>query len=336
MANPYASAIDVEVFFDDAANTDINEVYFWEHLTPLSVYPGYSVLNFNMGDISVYSESMGAVAAANGGTAPSQFIASGQGFAVKPAAGGMAQFNNAMRVTGPNNNYRSSTVNRDRLWMHVSNDTYGLGSTALIGFSENTSDGFMTSEDVHRLPTAISLYSELETGEELIVNALGTFETEDAFYLSFSTQVKETQEYRISLQDMDGINFENVSVYLIDSLTGSVTNLTEGDYIFESGEATYSKRFKVVFEYSALGINDLNFDSVTLYPNPTQNTVTIVSPQMIVTSATVYDIRGRKVSEVDFSNQTNYQIDMTQLEAALYFIEISAENGMVMKRVMKK
>ena len=35
MANPYASAIDAELFFDHAGNADINEVYFWEHMTPL-------------------------------------------------------------------------------------------------------------------------------------------------------------------------------------------------------------------------------------------------------------------------------------------------------------
>jgi hypothetical protein len=211
-----------------------------------------------------------------------------------------------------------------------------LGSTALIGFTETTSDGFIISEDVHRLPTPVSLYSELETGEELVVNALDTFEISDAFYLSFTTQVEETQDYRISIQDIDGVNLENASVYIIDSLTGSVTHLTEGDYTFQSGEAVYHNRFKVVFEYSALGINNPNLESVSLYPNPTQNTVTIVSPQAIVTSATVYDIRGRKVSEVDFSNQTNYQIDLSTVESALYFIEIATENGTVMKRLMKE
>jgi hypothetical protein len=338
LANPYASAIDAEVFFDDPANADIDAVYFWEHLTPLSTYPGYNVLNFSMGDISIYSASMGAgVPAANGGAAPTRYIASGQGFGVKPTAGGIAQFNNAMRVTGPNDTYRSNDViARDRLWLKVYNDTYGLGSTTLIGFTETTSDGFSISEDVHRLPTPVSLYSELETGEELVVNALGTFETSDAFYLSFSTQVKETQSFRISIDNLDGVNMETASVYLIDSLTGIVTNLSEGDYTFQSGAAVYHKRFKVVFENAALGINDSNLDLVSIYPNPTQHSITIVSPQTIVTSATVYDIRGRKVSEVDFRNQTNYRVDLSTMEVGIYFIDIITESGTVTKRVIKQ
>jgi hypothetical protein len=84
-----------------------------------------------------------------------------------------------------------------------------------------------------------------------------------------------------------------------------------------------------------LGVNDSNLDLVSLYPNPTQNIVTIVSPKAIVTSAAIYDIRGRKVSEVDFRNQTNYKIDLSDLEAAVYFINIATENGTVTKRVIK-
>jgi hypothetical protein len=124
-------------------------------------------------------------------------------------------------------------------------------------------------------------------------------------------------------------------VYLIDALTGSVSNLSQGDYTFQSGEATYSKRFKVVFENGALGTNDATLQAVSLYPNPTQNTVTIVSPQTAVKSATVYDLRGRKVSEVDFSNTTSYQVDLSNLEAAVYFVNILTDNGVVNKRVIK-
>ncbi len=242
-----------------------------------------------------------------------------------------------MRVNGPNNTYRSSnSESLDRIWINVYNDAYELGSTALIGFTENTSDEFINSEDVKRLATPVSIYSELENGEQLAINALNTFEVKDAFYLSFSTQVKETQDYRISIADLKGLNIENEMVYLIDALTGTVTNLTESDYTFQSGDATYSKRFKVVFEDSFLGTNDVAMESISLYPNPTQNTVTIVSPKTIVTSATVYDIGGRIVSEVDFRNQTAYQIDLSSMEAALYFIEIATENGTVTKQVMKR
>lgn len=337
LANPYASAIDAELFFDDPANANINVLYFWEHNTPLTTYPGYNALNFSMADISLYSESLGGLAAASGGATPTRWISSGQGFAVKPSAGGTAQFNNAMRVTSPNNTYRDSNFgNSDRIWINVFNDTYQLGSTALIGFSETFSDAFVNSEDIVRLATPVSIYSELENGKQLAINALDTFDTEDTFYLSFSTQVTEITNYRLSIQNMEGLNIENASVVLIDNLTGSVINLIDEDYNFQSGEAMDVKRFKIVFENSVLGNIGETLETISIFPNPTTTLITIISPKAHVNSAIVYDVQGRKLSEVNFRNRTNYQIDISEMEAAVYFIDIITEGGTVKKRVLKK
>ena len=85
LSNPYASAIDTDAFINAIENTAVEEVYFWEHNTePNSAYPGALNENFNMDDISVRNAGAG-VAASTGGTAPSQFMSTGQGFAIKAA-----------------------------------------------------------------------------------------------------------------------------------------------------------------------------------------------------------------------------------------------------------
>jgi hypothetical protein len=338
VSNPYASAINADLFFDDAANAAIDFLYFWDHITPASAtYPGYNAYNFNMGDISRYSRLLGGTPASNGISAPSKILSSGQGFAIRAASAGItATFNNAMRITGPNDTYRTTEpIERNRLWVRVHNETYDQGSVALIGFTDVSTDGYNKREDDSRIATPVSIYSEVGTGEELGINAMGPFEISDAITVGFSTMIKELVDYKISIHDMDGADFENVNVYLIDADNGSVTNLSQGDYTFQSGEATYSGRFKIVFEYAALGSNNVDLEVITLYPNPTQDKVTIISPRTQLTSATIFDIRGRKVSEVDFRNQTNYQIDLSSMEIAVYFIEIATDNGTVMKRVMK-
>lgn len=84
MSNPYPSAIDADLFFAEANNGPIDVLYFWEHITPASSdYPGFYSANFDMGDISLYSEAMGGLPAANGGSTPNNIIASGQGFALR-------------------------------------------------------------------------------------------------------------------------------------------------------------------------------------------------------------------------------------------------------------
>ena len=234
-----------------------------------------------------------------------------------------------MRVTGPNDSYSTSSdpIVRDRLWVNVYNETYGLGSTTLIAFTENTSDVFVNSEDVKRIATPVSLYSELDSEEQLGINALGTFETSDAVPLGFSTQVKETQSYRISIHDLDGVNMEAATVYLIDALTGTATNLSEGDYTFQSGEATYSKRFKVVFEYGALGANDSKVDYVSLYPNPTNNSFEIsFKNNQKELKINIYSSLGQLIKTRIFDNTDRIVMNLNQ-PSGIYFVECINDKG---------
>ena len=334
LGNPYASAIDAQAFF--TANTMIDDVYFWEHLTPPSNYPGYNPSNYDMGDISLYNETMGGVPAANGGATPNRYIASGQGFGVKPSSGGMVEFNNAMRVTDNNNTYRNNEMEKDRVWVNVFNETYTLGSTALIGYSEVTTDGYDEGVDSKRLATPVSLYSELETGEQLVIQGREPFDIEDEVVLSFSTQIEEVQVYRISIHDLDGINMSEATVYLLDTKNGNLTNLSNEDYTFSSDAGTYQNRFRILYKGTVLSTSDNVLETISLFPNPADHVLNITSPTISITSVEVYDIRGRMIQVVSFDNQKTGVIDVSKFDSALYFISIYTPEGMVTKRFLKE
>ncbi len=334
LGNPYASAIDAQAFF--TANTMIDDVYFWEHLTPPSNYPGYNPSNYDMGDISLYNETMGGVPAANGGATPNRYIASGQGFGVKPSSGGMVEFNNAMRVTDNNNTYRNNEMEKDRVWVNVFNETYKLGSTALIGYSEVTTDGYDEGVDSKRLATPVSLYSELETGEQLVIQGREPFDIEDEVVLSFSTQIEEVQVYRISIHDLDGINMSEATVYLLDTKNGNLTNLSNEDYTFSSDAGTYQNRFRILYKGTVLNTSDNVLETISLFPNPADHVLNITSPTISITSVEVYDIRGRMIQVVSFDNQKTGVIDVSKFDSALYFISIYTPDGMVTKRFLKE
>ncbi|MFT5751576.1 MAG: hypothetical protein ACI86L_001078, partial [Dokdonia sp.] len=118
MGNPYPSAMNAIDFIN--ANDMVNEVFFWEHITaPASTIPGYLTNNYSMNDISMYNLS-GGTAATNGGITPNEFIASGQGFAIKAVEGGAvnAVFTNEMRETGNNDQYRNPEQ-ENRVWLSI-------------------------------------------------------------------------------------------------------------------------------------------------------------------------------------------------------------------------
>jgi hypothetical protein len=87
---------------------------------------------------------------------------------------------------------------------------------------------------------------------------------------------------------------------------------------------------------TTLNINDQILESVSIYPSPTNNILNIISPRSAITSIKIYDVAGRVTGYKTFSSKENYQVDLSTLEAALYFVKITTENGTITKRVVKQ
>ncbi|MDP2686671.1 MAG: S8 family serine peptidase [Aequorivita sp.] len=337
VGNPYASAIDANLFLDDLDNTMIDAVYFWEHLTSANPsYPGYKVNNYDMGDISMYNSSGGVPAANDPGnsTQPNGYISSGQGFGFKATAAGTATFKNYMRVTDNNNTYRRPIAAKDRIWLQVSNETYGLNSTVLISFSEESIDGYDARFDAKRLATPVSLYSLLDTGEELAIQGRNAFNENQEIPLGFVSQIEENQEFTIAISNQDGTVWPDVQVYLVDRAKNIVHNLSNSHYIFKSKQGVHNDRFEILFKSTVLDTPTNQLQNISIVPNPTTGYITIVSPQTAVSSAEVFDIRGRKLMTVDYNN-AQYSLDLSSLQSATYFVKINTQEGSLVKRVVK-
>jgi len=335
VANPYASAIFADDFIN--ANSNVDAVYFWEHIVaPTAGTPGPYGLDYTMEDLSTYNLTGGTAAGNGPGTTPNGIISTGQGFAFKASSLGFVTFNNAMRRTTGNTTLRNQDL--DRIWLNVKSADYELNNTALIGFLDEATNGIDIGYDNTRLATNVSLYSHLPNGSEQFgIQARSAFDEYVRIPMGFATLIDETIEYKISIQNMEGLNLGDQTAYLVDNQLNTVTNLSEENYTFVSSKGIFDNRFTLQFTRDgSLGSNDSNLELVSVFPNPTKNIVTIVSPQTIVTSAKVFDIRGRSVSQVNFSDQTNYQVDLSSMEVGVYFIDIATESGTVKKRVVKQ
>ncbi len=137
-ANPYASAISACDFISH--NTLVNEVYFWEHLTPPTVIVPGEGLRFDMDDVSIFNGSMGTPASNDPGTSttPNGIISTGQGFAIKSFGNGNVEFTNAMRLTSGNTTLRtqeSDTRSENSLVLNVTGTRYQRRSNTGIAFN---------------------------------------------------------------------------------------------------------------------------------------------------------------------------------------------------------
>jgi len=340
MGNPYPSAINVNTLIDQ--NVVINEVYYWEHITlPNEMLPGFNTLNFSMDDVSLRN-LLGGIASANGGTAPREFMASGQGFGIladQTSDGTPLIFNNAMRVTDNNGTVRSAAFDINRLWLRVDSESFSIQNINLIGFTSEATSFYDEGYDSDRLDTTISLFSILESGEFLSIQGREAFDSSMEIAMGFATEITESEQYTISIDQLEGIGLEIVGVYLIDNVLGTITNLKDNPYSFTATAGTQSNRFTIVFEDRLLDIEDVSSleSGIRLFPNPTRDQITLFysGDEQRLSNATIVDVSGKVLSTIDLSAFDGSRlIDTTALATGVYFIRIQSENSTIVRRLL--
>ncbi len=341
LANPYASAISAISLIND--NPLINEVYFWEHLTPPSPStPGAGSINFSMDDISMYNLSGGVKAANDPGTStqPNGVIATGQGFGIKATAAGTVTFTNSMRLTSGNTTLRNPADEKDidRIWINVSNTTYEIESNTMIAFNPKATPQIDPGYDSNRLATAIALYSHLEDGsKQLGIQTREAFDSAIKIPMGFASQLEADLLFNISIAAMEGDHITNTKVLLIDNLENTVHNLTDGDYQFKTGQGTFNQRFTLIFEdLVTLGPDESALKNIAVFPNPTDHIVNVYSPNAIIDNIEIFDLRGRRVVDIISKEENSFTLDLSDLETAIYFVKVYTEAGTITKKIIKE
>lgn len=342
IGNPYASAIDIVKLM--AANPMINEVYFWEHVTtPNASLPGYLGESPSMQDFSMRNLTTGMAAVNKPGSTPSQFMASGQGFAIKAdqSASGtsVVTFNNDMRVTGNNDQYRSSGPADDLLWLQIENTNLDVRSNAALGFLEQGTEAIDKGYDSKRLATPVSIYTTLRSKEQLGIQAREAFDASMQIPVGFATAIEEVDTYTISLDSFEGENLNNTPIYLVDLLEQRYVNLKDREYTFTSSFTNTADRFTLVFEApEVLGIEEQGTldTAVSLYPNPTKNQVTLgyMGTQQLQ-NATILDVNGKMIMDIDLTNFSQTKaISLNSLSSGVYFVQINGNSETTVKKLI--
>ena len=351
VSNPYASAISANAFI--TANDMVDEIYFWEHITPPSAgIPGAGSMDFSMEDISMRN-LVGGVAATNDlvtvdGPGYNEYIATGQGFAFKANLeavllnGGNINddvvFDNSMRVTGNNDNLRNP-VDKDRIWIAIGNSEYNVQRSALIGFMEGATPGMDRGYDTRRLATMLSIYSHLDDGSgQLGIQGREPFESGMKVELGFSSLIDVNTEYKISIRDIQGPNLEGVTVFLKDKLNPGygLHNLSLEPYAFQSEAGTFHNRFVIQFyQEPVLNTDDALELNISMFPNPAQERVNIYSPTANIQSIEIYDLLGKRMESQLEEPATSAMLDLNTIESGMYFVRIQTDSGSLTKKLLK-
>ena len=185
------------------------------------------------------------------------------------------------------------------------------------------------------MASVVSIYSHLQDGsEELGIQTLASFESGYKIPIGFTSLVDTEAAYSIQIDQREG-QLSEVTVYLVDNVLGTIHDITNEPYVFRAGKSTQWGRFTLQFERSSLNTAGFNVNSVSVFPNPTQDVLNLVSSQSPITGIVVYDVQGRRVMTLSEDASNSVQLSMVSLEAAMYFVTIETEGGSLTKQVIK-
>lgn len=110
-------------------------------------------------------------------------------------------------------------------------------------------------------------------------------------------------------------------------------NITNTEIVFVNNNGSNCSSNQEVEEACILDVNEeLLESSITIYPNPTVNTLNVVFPPEIqLQRIDLFSITGKKII-----NAQTTSIDVSELSKGIYFARIQTNQGTIVKKIVKK
>jgi hypothetical protein len=339
MGNPYPSALDADKFLYkniDNADNDINDsilggtIYFWTHNTGIKQEGSKYV--YVSDDYAAYNKT-GSVKANSGGERPEGYIAAGQSFFVKAEGGsGTVKFTNKMRIGSNNTQFfkpsktsKSAVTEKHRLWLNMSN-AGGAFKQTLIGYVEGATNTYDKKFDGLSFDgnSYIDFYSVNEADKLTIQARALPFSDTDVVPLGYRSTI--AGDFTIAIDQADG-NLASQRVYLEDKQTGTINELTAGNYTFTTKAGTFNNRFVLRYTNKTLGTGDFETQDAAVWVMIQNKTVTVNSTIENIDKVFIYDVSGKQLYQKE--DVKNLQLIMQNLPFAqqVVLVKVVLDNG---------
>ncbi|WP_130733656.1 T9SS type A sorting domain-containing protein [Flavobacterium sp. J27] len=104
-----------------------------------------------------------------------------------------------------------------------------------------------------------------------------------------------------------------------------------------AGGFTTSSTTDGIYKYTGANLGSDSFlaSKFAIYPNPANDVISIVSDNLLFESISLTDINGRVVKETNASSTTNFNLNISDLNAGIYFMKIKTADGILDKKIIK-
>lgn len=344
IGNPYPSAIDIDLFLKENAALLKGTVYLWSHNTPITnnVYTSddYAVYNLLGGVGTSSSKNVGI-----NNTKPDGKIASAQAFFIAASTGGgIAKFNNKMRLVGHNNNFykmnnsqkrnEGTAIEKHRAWLNIYNSE-GAFKQILVGYMEGATDAYDTFLDgtTFNANKYLDFYSICEE-KNLVIQARGLpFNNQDEIVLGYKSTINGN--YTIEIDEIDGLLKEQ-EIYIIDKLNNTSHNLKNSPYNFVTEKGTFNDRFIMRYTDKTLGLTGLEItkEERVLVTNKNKE-ILIVSFADAIDKVLLFDATGRNIyKKTNIDNQELKILNLVTGQQVLLVEVVLLDGKSIVKKII--
>lgn len=340
VGNPYPSAINSDLLFQQ--NSQLGGIYIWNHDSALGNGTN-SYGDWMNNDYIVCAAGNNCTNAPSNGTNATHngYIASGQGFFATANTANPVDlvFNNAMRVTGNNTDFRRPSINVEKLWLNLTSPN-GYFSQALFLFSPNGTPNYDNQADARRLGSnyGLAFYGlAVDTNYRLAVDDSGIFQTNITVPVGFYLNNDTVTSLTLSIDHFE--NLDGVYVYLKDNLLQITHDLNVSDYTFAIADTgIYENRFELFFSRNVLNIESKDIVANNLIISNQNNAIHFkMLNAKKIKNIKGFDSLGKLVLESNPNSNNNIQINTNTQKGSILFFKVLLENGQtITKKFIKE
>ncbi len=292
-----------------------------------------AVYGWNGSDYDIYNELASGFS-----------IAPGQGFWVAAAGTSDAalNFTAAMRTSiGTGDFIQGPQLLTYNVGLKLYNGEIERAATNFY-FRDGLTLGLDPGYDAAAYNQSTKLNSRLAQGSQETAFAINAMDIDDLQNTRVPLEIRQNagQAFTISISDIELP--QDISVYLEDTLNGTLTSLKDGDFeLTAQSNLSGADRFFIVFKDNSvlssgdtLGINTLN-----VYKANTDSFVTIagITPDLQQLDVRLFSMLGVVVKQTLLNTTTATQRVSTQnLASGLYVVQIKSGNQVITKKVIIK
>ncbi|WP_170826797.1 choice-of-anchor D domain-containing protein [Flavobacterium caeni] len=321
VGNPYPSTIDADAFID--ANNLTDALYFWRktNAAPTTAYATYTLAG-GAGTDPGPGDPLSLV--------PNGVIQVGQGFIAR-ATSTTIGFTNAMRIGDNQNQFFRQNIERNRIWLNLTN-AEGVFSQTMVAYMTGATQGVDAKIDgLYFNDSQIALTSIVEGNEYAVQGRALPFENTDVVPLGFKAVT--AGNYTIGLDHVDGLFAEGQEIYLKDNSDNSTHDLNEGSYTFATEAGVFNNRFEIVYQ-TTLGTENPTVQANQIVAYKQGQDIVINSGNQTMAGVKIYDLRGRLLVEQNHVNAKEVKL-FAGSATQMLVVKVTAQDGSeVTKKVM--